>query len=272
MALWQDGDLVMEEGKIHYYRTGGTKPPFVLLHGFADDGLCWTRTAEALENDYDVIMPDARGHGLSSDFPPHKFTLKEMAIDLIKLFQKLGLKAPIVLGHSMGARVAAYVAAAAPPLVGKLILIDPEWSDELFNATKEDRASKAEVCRNRIRSWKNMTPQQIIVELRRSQPINWHKTEYTTWAEAKQRVSPNVSGLILADPVALQEIIPKITCPTLLFYGDTSAGAIMDEKRANAIAQMNPKIKLYHVPQASHEVHRDKFDVFIQAVREFLAS
>jgi pimeloyl-ACP methyl ester carboxylesterase len=46
----------------------------------------------------------------------------------------------------------------------------------------------------------------------------------------------------------------------------------MDEKRANAIAQMNPKIKLYHVPQASHEVHRDKFDVFIQAVREFLAS
>ena len=52
--------------RLHYYRTGdGTKPAVVLCHGFSDSGLCWTPVARQLEADYDVIMLDARGHGLS---------------------------------------------------------------------------------------------------------------------------------------------------------------------------------------------------------------
>lgn len=47
----------------HFYRTGGNKPPLLLLHGFMDSTLTWLRTARLLENDYDIIMPDARGRG-----------------------------------------------------------------------------------------------------------------------------------------------------------------------------------------------------------------
>ena len=54
MALWQDGDVAVEEGKLHYYRTGGNKPPLILLHGITDSGLCWTRFAESLENEFDI--------------------------------------------------------------------------------------------------------------------------------------------------------------------------------------------------------------------------
>src|SRR5262245_60062606 len=66
MNQWSSQDVTANGITIHYYRTGnGDKPALVLSHGASDSGLCWTRLTRALEADYDVIMPDARGHGLS---------------------------------------------------------------------------------------------------------------------------------------------------------------------------------------------------------------
>ncbi len=52
---------------IHYLRTGGSKPPLVLLHGLTGSGACWSPLARALEGEYDVMMPDARGRQCSCD-------------------------------------------------------------------------------------------------------------------------------------------------------------------------------------------------------------
>ena len=59
MSEWQSATIVANGIQIHYTRTGGDKPPFVLAHGFSDDGLCWTPVAEQVAVDYDVIMADA---------------------------------------------------------------------------------------------------------------------------------------------------------------------------------------------------------------------
>jgi N-formylmaleamate deformylase len=66
MPKWSDGYVKTNGLRIHYYRTGGNKPQVVINHGAADDGLCWTRIVTELEKDYDVILPDARGHGKSA--------------------------------------------------------------------------------------------------------------------------------------------------------------------------------------------------------------
>ncbi|MGD0100048.1 MAG: alpha/beta hydrolase, partial [Acidobacteriota bacterium] len=42
------GNVIIDGIKIHYYRSGGKKPPIVLLHGATDDGLCWGRTANCI--------------------------------------------------------------------------------------------------------------------------------------------------------------------------------------------------------------------------------
>ena len=65
MTEWSPDDVIANGIRNHYYRTGGDKPPLLLVHGFTDNGLCWTRLARVLQRDYDIIMPDARGHGLS---------------------------------------------------------------------------------------------------------------------------------------------------------------------------------------------------------------
>src|SRR5687768_13698977 len=65
-AHWQTGSIEAEDGaRLHYTRTGGEKPPVLLLHGVQAAGLTWLRTAKALEATYDVVMPDFRGHGRS---------------------------------------------------------------------------------------------------------------------------------------------------------------------------------------------------------------
>ena len=88
MPEWFSGDVVANGLNIHYARTGGDKPALVLSHGATDSGLCWTRVARALEADYDVIMPDARGHGLS-DAPPSGYASRDRAADLASLIDAL---------------------------------------------------------------------------------------------------------------------------------------------------------------------------------------
>src|SRR4029079_7250210 len=94
---WVSGDAAANGITIHYSRTGGAdgggKPPLVLSHGATDNGLCWTRVARDLESDFDVIMPDARGHGLS-DAPEQGYSSAEHAADLAGLIRALGLERP----------------------------------------------------------------------------------------------------------------------------------------------------------------------------------
>src|SRR4051812_45257935 len=93
----------------HYLRSGGDKPPVVLLHGLMGSGGCWTPLARTLEADFDVVMPDARGHGHSSK-PPSGYRYEELANDVEGLLRGLSLKQPVLIGHSMGGMTAALVA------------------------------------------------------------------------------------------------------------------------------------------------------------------
>jgi len=113
MAAWISADLSLHGVRLHYYRTGGSKPAVVLAHGFSDNGLCWTPVAQALEAQYDVVMYDARGHGLS-DLPEAGADGDVAPADLAGLVQSLGLDKPALMGHSMGAGTVAGAAAATP--------------------------------------------------------------------------------------------------------------------------------------------------------------
>src|SRR5437879_1516408 len=115
MSEWFSGDVKTNGLRMHYYRTGGEKPPLVLAHGATDSGLCWSRFARALESEYDVILPDARGHGLS-DAPESGYTSSEHAADLAGIIDALGLQQPAVGGHSMGAGAVLCLIADYPDL------------------------------------------------------------------------------------------------------------------------------------------------------------
>lgn len=124
MKNWKTGTCVANGINVRYLRTGGNKPPVVLLHGLMTSGACWTPLAKALANDFDVIMPDSRGHGNSSA-PTQGYGYYTLAADILSFINALKLDSPVLLGHSMGGMTAAVVANQNPDRLQGLVLVDP---------------------------------------------------------------------------------------------------------------------------------------------------
>src|SRR5437879_11069248 len=100
-AQWSEGDIYANGIRQHYYRTGGEKPPLLLLHGFNEYGLTWLRVAKELEHDYDIIMLDARGHGYS-DGITNGFSNSLLVEDVVDVTRELKLGRPRIMGLSQG--------------------------------------------------------------------------------------------------------------------------------------------------------------------------
>ncbi|HMO07318.1 MAG TPA: alpha/beta hydrolase [Paracoccaceae bacterium] len=109
-------------------QRAGAGAPLVLLHGFPQTGLCWWRVAPVLARDFDVIVPDLRGYGLS-DAPPDDdghttYSKRQMARDVVAVLDSLGLQRAHVLGHDRGARVAYRLALDHPGRVERLGIVE----------------------------------------------------------------------------------------------------------------------------------------------------
>ena len=117
--------ITTKDGTEIYYKDWGKGQPIVFSHGWplsADD---WdTQMLFFGQRGYRVIAHDRRGHGRSSQtWDGHD--MDHYADDLAALIEALGLEWPIVLGHSMGARIAAALAVYHRGAAGAVILADP---------------------------------------------------------------------------------------------------------------------------------------------------
>ena len=271
MATWETGDVLVHGLRIHYTRTGGDKPPLVLAHGVTDDGLCWTSVAEALAPQFDVIMVDARGHG-RSDAPEQGYDSASQAEDLAGVIAGLNLHQPIILGHSMGAMTTLAVAGTYPDVPRAILLEDPPtWWMPRPDDSPVDSERRAQQ-QNWIAKLKRKTHQELVDEQRAGTP-NWPDAEILRWAEAKQRVSPNVAKAFnpqIPASVDWSSLLRRITCPALLITGDPALGGIVTEESALVLQSLIPQLRSAHIPRAGHIIRNDQFAHFMDVVRAFL--
>jgi N-formylmaleamate deformylase len=274
MSVLASSDIATNNINIHYYRTEKTAqtrpwPSLVLLHGITDSGLCWPRVVKALASEYDMILPDARGHGLS-DKPVTGYAPQDHAADVAGLIRGLGLNRPILIGHSMGGGVSATVAALYPDLVSGVILEDPPWRPGSDEGTPEEQAERAAEWRKEIIDRKSMPTAALIAQRKREQP-KWADEEFTDWIVAKQQVSPDVTQYITSTRLPWREIAPRIVCPALLITADVADGAIVTPEVAAEAVKLMPKGRTVYIAGAGHNIRREQFAAYMTAVREFLA-
>ena len=267
-SAWQSAFINTNGIRLHYTRTGGAKPPVVLAHGITDDGLCWSPVAEELQPDYDVIMIDARGHGLS-DAPLQGYSPIEQADDLAGLIEALDLLSPIVLGHSMGAATTLVLAARYSDRLRAIALEDPPpWWDSAF-----ERPNNAE-WQARMRAWLvplRQQPRQAILDAQRVAEPGWSDAELEPWVDSKLRFSLNFFN-DLSDPhLDWPTLLRQVHCPVLLITGDVEAGALVSEQAARLFQQYLPQASIAHIAGAGHSIRRDQFDQYMRAVQPFLA-
>ncbi len=134
---WHQGKVVANGIHQHVMRTGGDKPPLLMLHGFMESSASWLRLGRALAGRFDVIMPDARMHG-QSDGLPNSFSPEILTDDAISLVEALNLEQPIVLGHSNGAVTAYLMTVQQPDLVRALVMEDPPAGGRPIPAVSQD--------------------------------------------------------------------------------------------------------------------------------------
>ena len=107
--------------KLHY-RQYGSGPKLIILHGLYGSSDNWIGIARKLEKHFTLLLPDLRNHGASPHTSSH--TYAEMADDLAEFFQYTHTDSALLMGHSMGGKVAMQFAAEYPEKVNRLMIVD----------------------------------------------------------------------------------------------------------------------------------------------------
>jgi pimeloyl-ACP methyl ester carboxylesterase len=264
-AGWTDGYVVANGIRIHYWRTGGSKTPLVMAHGSSDDGLCWTNLAREFQDQYDIIMFDARGHGLSD--PPTPSDPADVQVeDLAGLIKELKLVRPILMGHSMGSSSVARFAAKYPDVPRAVILEDPGLVRPAAPATGA-APQTPEQRRATILARNNITEEELVAGCMKNSP-KWGLSECEFWAPSKRRHHPGTVPNVPSNLPPIGELFPNITAPTLILKADAQGDL---RKQNEEIASRLPKGRLVHIEGAGHNVRRENKPRTIEVMRAFLS-
>jgi lipase len=119
----------VDGGTLHVAGAGadprGARAVVVALHGITSAHVAWRAVARSLlgQEGIAVLAPDLRGRGRSNRLPVHD-AFSAHTEDILAVLDALGVEKALLAGHSMGAYVAAGVAADHPERVSELLLVD----------------------------------------------------------------------------------------------------------------------------------------------------
>ena len=104
------------------YRTAGSGPVLLLLHGITNSSETWERAADALADRFTIVAPDLLGHGNSAT-PRGDYSLGAHASGVRDLLSALDIDRVTVVGHSLGGGIAMQFAYQFPERCERLVLV-----------------------------------------------------------------------------------------------------------------------------------------------------
>jgi N-formylmaleamate deformylase len=236
----------------------------VIVPGITSPAATWEFISTELARDHRVIALDIRGRGLS-DKPADGFTLGDYASDVAAVVRALGLERPALVGHSMGARIAAATAVQSPELTGPLVLADPPLTGpgrdpypmSLEAFMEQLRAANSGAAIEELgRHFPSLTDEQLAVRAEwlptcernavRESWLNFHREDFFPY---------------------LRELRP----PVLFMYGEQSpvvTAAALPEVRATAA----DGVEIVGISGAGHMIPWDNPGDFVAHTRRFLAA
>jgi pimeloyl-ACP methyl ester carboxylesterase len=129
--------LTRDGVKLYYEEAGAGDPAMVFVHGWCCDRTHHAPQVAHFSPRHRCISVDLRGHGLS-DVPPDGYTISGFADDVAWICGQLGLKKPIIVGHSMGGAVVLSIAARHPDLPRAIVMLDGAiFPPDTLAATKD---------------------------------------------------------------------------------------------------------------------------------------
>lgn len=255
--------------------------PLILVHGLADEADTWRHILPSLSTGRRFIALDLPGFG-RSEKPDRPYTLPFFHDVLLELLDSLEIPRASLLGHSLGAVIAHWVAMAHPGRVEQLALIGGSL---VSRAQKIDLLTLlflvpglGEWLYNRLRR----DPQAAYRSLERyyhrleglpqaDREFLFQRVNERVWNDRQRRAFlstfRNLARWAASEQRSLASALSDLRIPTLAVWGE--ADRINPLENGRALVEAQPSARLVVVPGAGHNVHQENPAAVLEALRGF---
>jgi len=250
----------MSIASLNFFEFGSGRP-LLILHGLLGSSENWGRVAKVLSTQFQVITVDLRNHGMS--FHDSKMDYSVMADDVIALIKRYQWHCPIIMGHSMGAKVALAITQQFEAEIQKLILVDMtnKRTDnrhlDIINAMASVSIGKIgsrSALRNALeKDIKN--PQLLGLIIKNTIQV----ADALRWKVNIEAIKLNYENII--NPVHIDE---PIDIPTFIIKGEKSD--YICDADIPSLENLFTSYEIETIPNAGHWVHAECPELFISSV------
>lgn len=274
--------------RVRLARTGPTqrghkRPPLVLVHGLDSTRFTWTEFINKSPGRWNAIAVDLRGWGQSPMGKEEDYDAKAMAADIEDVLkEEVGDKKVVMVGHSMGGRVAIQYAADFPHRIAALVLEDIDieldeaksnWLEvQDFNIHPFDLEARRN-CPQVFDNFKNLSA--VMGQWYEQSWIDgWlgsghvFKMPNGTWWCGISPLSNYLSLKSVVCAVGRNEwhIVGQQKFPVRVLVAGKSS--IIEPVNLQYMESMVPRTRVVRFPQAFHSIHNTKLQDFTRAIRE----
>ncbi|PXA05347.1 alpha/beta hydrolase [Coraliomargarita sinensis] len=243
-------------------------PALVILHGLLGASRNWTTIGRALQERFDVHALDLRNHGSS----PHAESMRwaELSADLTAYLEKEGLNEVILMGHSLGGKIAMRYACENPDQVKKLIIVDiaakayPPYHDNEFRAMKSIAVAELDSRKEAEAALEPMVPDWAMRQFLLTNLVRGQGTRTFRW-------QANIEALHASLPHIRQNSLletDRFNGPALLVRGAKSG--FIEDGDADDMLYWFPHLREVTIPGAGHNVHVENRKAFLEEVGDWL--
>lgn len=246
--------------KILAYTDQGSGPAVVIVHGVGGHKEDWAGVAAALAANRRVFAIDMLGFGESSK-NGEDLSMSVQAEALLALFDQHGIDKVALIGNSVGGWVTATFAATYPDRVEKLVLIDAAGFKAMFEGEPPVNFDPNDA-----------EEMQKLIDFTINGPIaktpGLAEQAFAAYVGSGEKAITQTWGQSLFMSARLEELLPKITAPTLILWG--ADDRLFPSVLADVFAGMIPGAESMLIPDAGHFPQIDQPEATINAISAYL--
>jgi len=253
------------QSEIYYEVTGSGEPTIVLIHGGLLDRRMWDEQFELLAKTNRVLRYDAGAHGKST-LPPDAYWDHA---DLRELLTTLGIDRAVLVGLSLGGRIAIDLALEEPERVQAVVAVSSGLSGYRFESE-----FYLEYRDTMIQAWRAGEFDAVVEAFQRSWTDGPHRSPEEVDPEVREKVrmmarnglEHSMEGRLI-DPPAIERL-EELQLPMLMVVGELDLPGI--HEIADNVVAANPNAELVKIPDAAHMVNMEKPDEFNELLLGYL--
>lgn len=265
-------------GSVHFHEWEGNGPAALFLHPTTGYGRMWEWTVDELGSGLHVYATDQRGHGRTAR-PDGSYSAEAYADDAVAFMDAVGIKQALVVGHSLGGRVAQVLAGRYADRVAGLVLVASPHLSNFYGTRESARTVLRSAADTLDHPEAFATKEEALAFMRATWPwspegpaAHEHRLRHNFTTDDTGRLSPRYDGVRVAQGLAhlsddLRPYAAQVTCPVMIVR---ALAGNMERDKASEIAGFWRDARVVEV-EGRYALQMESPKALAQAISNFAA-